>query len=668
MTPAYRWALFAAGVALVLLLIAWAYGPGLAGPFLFDDYANLDVLGAYGGIHTWRALLFYATSGTADPTGRPLTLLTFLLDAQAWPAAPWAFKRTNLIVHLVNTGLLAWVIARLQFALHRKHPDVGVSKWTPLVAAMLWGAHPFFVSTTLYVVQREAMLPMSFVLLAILAWERAVLAFGDVRPRAGWAWALLGVGAATMLGGLAKANGFLAPLLVGLANIWFFRPAEPSSEREQLDRAAWLCLGVPSLLVVGYLAWTGWHFWAQPLTAREWTLPQRLLSEPRALWTYLGHLALPRFGGGGLYVDDFPASRGWLSPPGTLVATVALIASVVAAWFWRRQFPIASFAWLFFLCGHLLEGSTIPLELYFEHRNYLPAMFLGWPLAHSMLRPGPYLRYRASLAGLLVASLLLLTHERASVWGNPELLSVLSAGGESRSARAQASAARELITHGDVRGGLARILATQRELPGSVDIAMSAIGMECAATHQLSSDTARRARDTLATAKTWNFGLYVWLQEATRDPTTRDCRGLGLTGLDDLVAAAERNPRNVSLHRRRDLWHVRGRIALAAGQPRRALEWFDAALRAEPDADYALVQAAALGDAGAPRLGVAHLDYYQRIATTQAARPIRDMPGLHRWLLRHYDYYGQELTYLRRQLQRDAARISNPPKPATTGT
>jgi hypothetical protein len=294
-------------------------------------------------------------------------------------------------------------------------------------------------------------------------------------------------------------------------------------------------------------------------------------------------------------------------------------------------------------------------------------MFLGWPLAHVLLRPGLYPRYRATLAGLLVASLLLLTHERAKVWADPALLSILSATGDSGSARAQAGAAREEIAQGDVRGGIARILAMQRAHPGSVDIAMSAVGMACAATHQLSTDTAQRARDTLATARTWNFGLYVWLQNAARDPAIRDCRGLGLAGLDAFVTAAERNPRNASLHRKRDLWHVRGRIALAAGQPRLALHWFDAALRAEPDPDYALVQAGALGDAGAPTLGIAHLDYYEHMAAAQAALPIRDMVDIHRWLLRHYDYYGHELTYLHQQLQRDAARPSTPMQPAATG-
>ena len=667
MTSVSRWALFAAGSSL-LLLLAWAYWPGIAGPFLFDDYGNLNVLGAYGQIHELRDLLFYVTSGNADPIGRPLSLLTFLLDAHTWPASPWPFKRTNLMLHLLNTGLLAVVIARLQAALQRRQPDMPVSQWTPLLAAALWGAHPFFVSTTLYVVQREAMLPMTFVLLALLAWERTVDAFHSGRQASGWLWAIFGLGGATLLAGLSKANGFLTPLLVGLAYVWFLRRGDATTARQRTDRAAWIYLGVPSVLVLVLIVYEGWHFWSSPLMARDWTLPQRLLSEPRVVWSYVARLALPRAGGGGIFVDDFVASRGWLSPPSTLIAAIGLAVSALGAWKLRRRLPIASFAWLFFLAGHLLEGSTIPLELYFEHRNYLPAMFLGWPLAHALLRPAAYARYRAGFAGLLVAILLLLTHERAVVWGNPALLSALAATSESESPRAQTAAAGDQITHGDASGGVVRILAMQRAHPESVDVAINAIGMECTVTHRLSPDTAARANYTLATARSWNFGLYQWLQDATHDPATRNCKGFGLAGVTALVAAAERNPQNASLHRRRDLWHVRGRIALAAGRPELALQWFDAALLAQPDPNYALVQAAALGDGGAPALGIAHIDRYQRIAAHQSALAIRDMSGIHRWLLRHYDYYGKELTYLRQQLQRDAARTSTPSRPASTGT
>jgi hypothetical protein len=426
MQPASPWRLPIA-TAVLLALLAVAYWPGLSGPFMFDDHVNLDVLGTYGRIVDLKRLLFYVTSGTADPTGRPIALLTFLLDAHQWPADPFPFKRTNLLLHLLNTTLLAGVIAVLQAAWQRRRPDRSTSRWAPLAAAILWGAHPFFVSTTLYVVQREAMLPMTFLLLAILAWRSAVAAFERQRHVAGWSWATIGFGGMTLLAGLSKANGFLTPLLTGLAYAWFLRPID-TVHRRQADRAALLCLGLPSLLLLAYLGQLAWNLWPlAQLPGRDWTLPQRLLSEPRALWSYLAKLGLPRAGGGGLFVEDFQASTGWWQPATTPWAMLGLVLATGVAIAGRRRIPIASFAWLFFLLAHLMESSVVPLELYFEHRNYLAASMLGWPIAHSLLQPGAYRRYGIALLGLLVAALLLLTHERAIAWGNPQLFSELSA-------------------------------------------------------------------------------------------------------------------------------------------------------------------------------------------------------------------------------------------------
>jgi hypothetical protein len=299
--------------------------------------------------------------------------------------------------------------------------------------------------------------------------------------------------------------------------------------------------------------------------------------------------------------------------------------------------------------------------LYFEHRNYLPAAMLGWPLANALLRPGTYRNYRRAGALLLLVALLLLTHQRAMVWGDPQLLGALTGLHKDDSARAQADAASLEIQQGRITIGIDRIRAAQEREPQSVDVAITAIGIECTGTGTVDRKTLARTRHTMATAKTWNYGLYEWMQSAANDPVTLRCRGFGLPGLRSLVDSAETNPLNMAPARRRDLWHIRGRIALAAQQPQVALRWFDAALRAAPDADYALVQAGALGDAGEPALGVRHLAFYQQLAVGKGGGigTIRDMAGVHRWLLRHYGYYDGELVRLREQLEADAQSVKH---------
>ena len=66
-----------------------------------------------GAIDNWPAFWRYITSGSADPTGRPLSLLSFLVDARNWPADPAPLLRTNVLLHLLNGALLFVLLRQL---------------------------------------------------------------------------------------------------------------------------------------------------------------------------------------------------------------------------------------------------------------------------------------------------------------------------------------------------------------------------------------------------------------------------------------------------------------------------------------------------------------------------------------------------------------------------
>ncbi|MGS1013649.1 tetratricopeptide repeat protein [Rhodanobacter sp. UC4450_H17] len=375
-------------IGLSILAMVWAcYHEGLHGPFLFDDYSNLPALGATGPVDTWPTFWRYLTSGTADPTGRPLTLLMFLLDAHDWPADPYPFKRTNLILHLLNGALLALLLRRLGRTVFSTADQRRVDLAAAIGAGM-WLLHPLFVSTTLYIVQREAMLPATFTLLGLLAWlhGRARIASGDVWR--GLVWIAAGLGGCTVLGVLSKANGILLPALVLVVEYVLLRsPEHPTTPMEQhrryiYRRSMWLFGWLPTAIVAGYLLEQGWSGLTRGISSvRPWTLGQRLLTEPRVLLDYLELLWLPRPFTPGLFNDHIQASTSWLSPVTTLPAILALVGLIIGAWLLRRRWPALAVAVLFYFVGQSLESSTVALELYFEHRNYLPAMLMFWPLA-----------------------------------------------------------------------------------------------------------------------------------------------------------------------------------------------------------------------------------------------------------------------------------------------
>ena len=82
---------------------------------------------------------------------------------------------------------------------------------------------------------------------------------------------------------------------------------------------------------------------------------------------------LPNLAEMGLHHDDFVISKTLLSPWTTLPAIAGLLALAVGALVLRKKHPLITFGIVFFFVAHALESTIIPLEIAFEHRNYLPS-------------------------------------------------------------------------------------------------------------------------------------------------------------------------------------------------------------------------------------------------------------------------------------------------------
>jgi hypothetical protein len=85
---------------------------------------------------------------------------------------------------------------------------------------------------------------------------------------------------------------------------------------------------------------------------------------------------MPNYGAFALYLDDFQLSSSLLKPLSTLPAVLGIVFAIAATFLTRRRVPVLGFALAWFLVGHSLESSFIPLEIGHEHRNYLPSIGL----------------------------------------------------------------------------------------------------------------------------------------------------------------------------------------------------------------------------------------------------------------------------------------------------
>jgi protein O-mannosyl-transferase len=398
-----------------LALLAGAYAFGLGGPFVLDDHVNLAPVWQW--LDGQRSAHDAAFGSKSGPLGRPLAYATFMANAALGGQASFGFKLVNLLLHGLAATLLVGVLLRV-LALAAPQARPRTLTLLAIGIAALWALHPLHVSTVLYVVQRMTLLAALAQLGAVLAYldGRALLARDPQRAR----WLLFLVFPGLIgIGLLAKETAVMALAYVAVLELALFRAPRPRALRAfflfflllPVAAGALYLLLDPSRIVQGY-------------ERRTFSLAERLLTQPRVLGDYLLALLLPLPGKLALFRDGYPLSTGWLQPLATAGWLLAWGVLAALAWALRTRLPLLLLGVSWFVAGHALESSFIPLEIHFEHRNYLPSV--GILLAvFALLRaalPAPL--STLAMAGAVVLALVLAgsTAYRAYGWSSTDRL------------------------------------------------------------------------------------------------------------------------------------------------------------------------------------------------------------------------------------------------------
>jgi protein O-mannosyl-transferase len=417
-----------------LSLITLIYWQGVSGLFMLDDVANLQLL--YDQISEegfWAGVL----GGNSGPTGRPVSLWTFALQQSSWPDDPLSFKLVNIIIHLISSALMVLIIYWLLPHLFSNSNNHRFS--IAILLSAFWALLPIQISTVLYVVQRMVLLSSLFMLLAIVfyAWARAELCRQRL-SRAGMIFCL-GVGISSLLAILSKESGLLVFAFILTIEI-LVQKKQPIPNKKI---RCWVIasLALPLVLLIGYMIYKSN---SQSYDGRTFNLIERLLTQPRVLLDYLQQIILPVQSQLGLYHDDYIKSTSILNPLSTLWAMVFWIAFAVIAIGGRFVHnPWLFFAFFWFISGHLMESTVLPLELYFEHRNYLSSMgilvgCIGLFLAIYNLIKSKSIQNIVRLCAVIYPCLIIsVTLSHTILWGNKGEYMVVSAMENPTSLRAR---------------------------------------------------------------------------------------------------------------------------------------------------------------------------------------------------------------------------------------
>ena len=421
------------------LLIA-VYWPGLHGAFFFDDIPNilraealrLENLSA-------ESLHQVFSSGRAGPSGRPIAQLSFALNYYLGGFSAFAFKASNLSIHAANALLVFFLSLRLL-----TDAEAPTKQHTALIAAgvlaAVWLFHPIQLTPVLHVVQRMTSLSALFLLAALLLHISA----RDHGSRTGIAKLLMAWCVLWPLSFFSKETGALFPLFALAWELIVRRKVKGGLDRfargfATLAALTTLATGIYLLSARGQWLWAGYDL-------RDFSLVERVLTEGRVLWLYLGLIVFPQLDTLSLYHDDIALSTDLFTPWTTLPALAGLIALLWLAWWTRLRAPLVSFGIICFFIGHGLESTVFSLEIAHEHRNYLPLFGIllagAWALNRALQNKNARTTIGVTLALAMLANATFVTALRAHQFAEEGHRSQMEVQNHPNSARAQHEAAR----------------------------------------------------------------------------------------------------------------------------------------------------------------------------------------------------------------------------------
>ena len=431
----------------LLAAIALVYWPGLGGGFALDDYPNIvDNMALHVTRPIWSDWLAAIFSSPSNDLVRPLAMLSFAINHYFTGLDPRPMKLTNIAIHLLNALLVLGLVGNV---LQAASPVMSSERrqriqWAAWFAAASWAMHPINLMAVLFIVQRMESLSHTFVFAGL--WMYVAGRLRQQRGLEGWGLILAGLIPCTALGLLAKESAVLLPLYAFCLEVCVFRFRGSGVRNDKRLYALFACvLLLPA--IVGLIWLLPYAIDPSRYAGREFTLTERLMTEPRVVLDYLRWIVLPDLNQLSLYHDDYVISRALWTPGSTLLGIVAIPLVLAIAWFCRWRRPLVSLGLLWFLAGQLLTATIVPLELVFEHRNYFASLGICLVLADLLLLAPVSRGYRRIGAALAVAFVFLgagTTYLRAEEWSNPVRFSSTEAAKHPESPRAVYGIARTL--------------------------------------------------------------------------------------------------------------------------------------------------------------------------------------------------------------------------------
>lgn len=368
---------------------------------------------------------FIAEPSSNEKIYRPVASLSFAINWYLGQDNPFGYHIVNITIHILTAFFLYKVSTQLLQSQSLKQRSSEEILFIALLGTTLWAINPIQTQAVTYIVQRMASMGAMFFILALLHYITARLV-AKKPPQRLLHLFLCGLFFLLSLG--CKENAItLIPTLLIVELLFLERNDKFAKILLSLIWAANIFLVLAAFYFID--AQEYFSSFTFPYKNRPFSIAERLLTQPSVLLFYLSLLLFPN--PSRLSIDhSFPVSTSILTPWTTLPSIICIVLLLTLGLQLRKKAPLASFAILFYFINHLIESTIIPLEMVFEHRNYLPSMFLFIAIADGLWRilhfTSTRLRLVYSTLVLMVPILLIAnglgTYSRNLVWVSEESL------------------------------------------------------------------------------------------------------------------------------------------------------------------------------------------------------------------------------------------------------
>lgn len=468
----WQWALPLAALVVTLAI----YGPSMSGPFVYDDLSLPFLAPGYDRLpfSAWVASI------------RPVLMASYWVNFQISGLDTTPYHALNVLFHALNGLLVGLAIRKLSG-----------SGWLGFLCGAIFLTNPVQTEAVSYVASRSENLTVFLFFSAFVLFLYRKQQSIDFVTTAG-VLALFGAAC------LSKEYAVTLPVLILLTDLYF---------NGEGPKANWR-LYAPIVLVGAGGSYFVWNILRQADTAgfnmKDLSAADYFFTQCRAIWVYVAKFFVPV----GLNIDhDFAISRG-IMDHGALFGLLALLAASAAAFWFRKQYPLASYGWFVFLLLLAPTSSFVPIrDVLVERRVYLPSIGLLLILAE-VLRRVEIPKWAFAIPIVLFAGM---TYQRNVLWAEPLALWQDAAEKSPSKWRVQFQVADALYRRGDCAQAAAAFEKTSALAKPDYRLLINwANALDCAGQQP---QALQRAQDALALEKTAQAYALIGMLHAKANRT-----------------------------------------------------------------------------------------------------------------------------------------------------